>query len=191
MFSTYLELGLRHIADFDAYDHMIFLLALTAVYQLIDLKKIVFLVTAFTLGHSLTLILATLKVMAVKSEYIEFLIPITILITALTNIIRGGRAGKGSMGWKYFLAAFFGLIHGFGFSSYLQALLGSESDIFIPLLAFNVGVEIGQLAIVAVILLLGNISFQLFRFKHRDWILVISGVCLGISLILAKDTIFW
>lgn len=191
MFSTYFELGIRHIADLDAYDHMLFLLTLIAVYRLVDLKRIVFLVTAFTIGHSLTLALATLDLVRVRSEYVEFLIPVTILITAITNLVRSSKAGKGSVAWKYFLAGFFGLIHGFGFSNYLKSLLGSESDLFIPLLAFNLGVEAGQIAIVLIILILETILFQLFRFKHRDWILVISGAGLGISLVLVQNTVFW
>ncbi|MCZ4409871.1 HupE/UreJ family protein [Cryomorphaceae bacterium 1068] len=191
MFSTYFELGVRHIADINAYDHMVFLLALIAVYQLIDLKKIVLLVTAFTIGHSITLVLATLDLINVESKYIEFLIPITILITAITNLIQGRSAGKGAMGWKYFLATFFGLIHGMGFSNYLQAILSKQQDLFIPMLGFNLGVELGQLIIVLVILIIGTLSFQVFRFKHRDWILVISGACAGAALILAKDTVFW
>lgn len=191
MFSTYFELGIRHVADINAHDHMVFLLALIAVYRLIDLKKIVLLVTAFTIGHTLTLVLATLQLIRVETQYIEFLIPITILITAFTNIIQGRSIGKGAMGWKYFLATFFGLIHGLGFSNYLLSLLSKEQDVFIPLLGFNLGVEFGQLVIVVFILLIETISFQLFRFKHRDWILVISGACAGIAIILAKQTAFW
>jgi hypothetical protein len=170
---------------------MVFLLALIAVYQLIDLKRIVLLVTAFTIGHSITLVLATLELIKVETKYIEFLIPITILITAITNLIQGRSASKGAMGWKYFLATFFGLIHGMGFSNYLKALLSKEQDVFIPMLGFNLGVEVGQLFTVLVILVIGTLSFQLFRFKHRDWILVISGACAGIALILAKNTVFW
>ncbi|MEM9051301.1 MAG: HupE/UreJ family protein [Bacteroidota bacterium] len=190
MFSTYLELGLRHIADFDAYDHMVFLLALVAVYQIIDVKKVFWLVTAFTIGHSLTLILSTLDLVSVNSDYVEFLIPITILITAITNLIQGKRKAGGSMWLNYFFAAFFGLIHGLGFSGYLKAILG-KGDTFIPLLGFNIGVEIGQLIIVVAIMLLGSLLFQVFRFKHRDWILVISGICAGVALVLAKETVFW
>ncbi len=170
---------------------MVFLLALVAVYQLIDLKKIVLLVTAFTIGHSITLILATLDLIKVDSKYIEFLIPITILITAITNLIQGRSAVKGAMRWKYFLATFFGLIHGMGFSNYLTAILTKQQDLFIPMLGFNLGVEFGQLIIVLIILIIGTLSFQVFRFKHRDWILVISGACAGIALILVKNTVFW
>jgi hypothetical protein len=94
------------------------------------------------------------------------------------------------MGWRYFLAMFFGLIHGLGFSGYLKAILG-KGDVVIPLLAFNLGVEAGQLIIVAAILLFSALLFQIFRFKHRDWVLVISGVSAGISLVLMKETVFW
>jgi len=191
MFSTYFELGIRHIADINAYDHMVFLLALIAVYQLIDLKNIILLVTAFTIGHTITLVLATLQLVRVETQYIEFLIPLTILFTAFTNLVQGRSSGKGAMIRKYFLATFFGLIHGLGFSNYLQSLLSKEQDVIIPLLGFNLGVEFGQLVIVLIILVIETISFQILRFKHRDWILVISGICLGIALILAKNTAFW
>lgn len=189
-FSAYFELGLRHIADFDAYDHMLFILVLIAVYQIIDIKRIVILITAFTLGHSITLILATTGLIRVSSAWVEFLIPVTIFITAVINIVKG-KAGKGNLFWAYFLAAFFGLIHGLGFSNYLQMLLSREGELFVPLVAFNLGIELGQLLIVGVILIVSVIAFQLFRFKQRDWILVISGAGVGIALILAKDAVFW
>jgi hypothetical protein len=189
MFSTYFELGMRHIADLDAYDHMLFLLALIAPYRIIHLKKIVFLVTAFTIGHSLTLALATLDVVRIESAYVEFLIPITILITALGGLIRGGTSSN--MTFQYTMTTFFGLIHGLGFSNYLRSLLGAESDLFLPLLGFNLGVEVGQIGIVLVLLLFETLVFQIFRFKHRDWILVISGGCVGIALVLMKDAAFW
>jgi hypothetical protein len=191
VFSTYFELGLRHIADLDAYDHMLFLLALICVYQLIDLKRVIILVTAFTVGHSLTLILSTLDILVVEAAYIEFLIPVTIFITAIWNLFNAGKGSRGSMGWKYFFALFFGLIHGMGFSNYLKMLLGKEHDLFVPLLGFNLGIEVGQIAIVILIMLFSLLTFQIFRFKHRDWILVISGACAGIALMLARNAVFW
>lgn len=164
---------------------MIFLLALIATYQLTDLKQIVVLVTAFTLGHSLTLALATTGILVVESALVEFLIPITILITAVANLIRGKRPTR--MWLPYISAAFFGLIHGAGFSNYLRALLGSEGELTIPLLAFNLGLETGQIAIVLAILLLSALAFSVFRFKHRDYILVVSGAAAGIALVLIKN----
>jgi len=190
LFSAYFELGFRHITDLNAYDHMLFLLALICIYQVIDIKKILVLITAFTLGHSVTLILATTKLIRINNDWVEFLIPVTILITAVVNIWRGKRGG-GNMFWPYFFAAFFGLIHGLGFSNYLLMLLSREKDVFFPLLAFNLGIEVGQIMIVAVILLLSVIAFQLFRFKHRDWILVLSGAAAGIAIVLIKEAIFW
>lgn len=190
-FSTYFELGLRHIADFDAYDHMLFLLALVCVYQVIDAIKILILVTAFTLGHSLTLFLATTEIITVNAEWIEFLIPLTILITAISNIARGKNSRNRSMLWPYVLAAFFGLIHGMGFSNYLRMLLSDEGQLFVPLLAFNIGIEVGQIGIVIAILLFYELAQRALRFKHRDYILVVSGAAAGIAIILMKEAAFW
>lgn len=188
-FSTYFELGLRHIADLNAFDHIVFLIALICVYQLIDLKRVVLLVTAFTIGHSVTLILATLDVIRVNDDWVEFLIPVTIFFTAAGHIWRGRKSNY--LFLSYFLAAFFGLIHGLGFSNYLRALLGKQDEIVTPLVAFNLGIEVGQLLIVLVIMLISIVVFQVFRFKHRDWILVVAGACAGIALVLIKDAIFW
>jgi len=190
-FSTYFELGLRHIADLDAYDHMLFLLALICVYQLIDGIKILILVTAFTLGHSLTLFLATTDILRVNDDWVEFLIPVTILFTSISHLVRGRKAKSDNMFWPYFFAAFFGLIHGLGFSNYLRMLLREEGELFIPLLAFNIGIEVGQVLIVVAILILYELLFRLLRFKHREWILVVSGATAGISLILMKEAAFW
>lgn len=184
-------MGLRHIADFDAYDHMLFLLALVCVYRLFDAVKVLILVTAFTLGHSLTLFLATTEVLIVDDDWIEFLIPVTILITSVANIVRGKDAARGNMIWPYALAAFFGLIHGMGFSNYLRMLLSEQGELFVPLVAFNIGIEVGQVAIVIGVFILYELSFRLLRFKHRDWILTISGATAGISLILIKEAVFW
>ncbi len=189
IFSTYFELGIRHIADVDAYDHMLFLLVLIAVYQLTDLKQILILVTAFTVGHSLSLILAATGVVKVDVALVEFLIPVTIFIAAVTNLIRARRPS--SMFWSYLLALVFGLVHGLGFSNYLLTLLSGSESVLVPMLAFNLGIEVGQIGIVVVILLVSVIAFQLFRFKHRDWILVLSGAAAGVALVMLKDAAFW
>jgi hypothetical protein len=188
-FSTYFELGWLHIFDFSAIDHILFLLVMICVYQVIDLKRVVLIVTAFTIGHSLTLILATLNVIRVDSDWVEFLIPLTILVTAIGHIWRGRKSS--TMFWSYFLAAFFGLIHGLGFSNYLRALLGKQDSIVAPLLAFNLGIEVGQIAIFLAVMLVSMLVFQVFRLKHRDWILVVAGGCAGAAILLLKDAIFW
>ena len=126
-FALYFDLGKEHILDTNGYDHILFVIALCIVYSLHEWKKVLILVTAFTLGHSVTLALSTLEIITVKAELIEFLIPVTIFITAASNI--AGKANTptdGSMKLNYAYAAFFGLIHGMGFSNYLRAILGKS-----------------------------------------------------------------
>lgn len=190
-FWSYLELGIWHIADLDAFDHLLFIIALTATYQINQLKQILILITSFTIGHSITLGLATFNILTFDPELIEFLIPTTIFITAMVNIIRGKTSNGSRAILLYALAGIFGFIHGMGFSNYLRALLERDGDIFLPLLAFNLGIELGQIGIVIVIMLLSVLLFQFFRFKHRDWILVLSAGCAGAALILMKQTAFW
>ena len=133
-FETYLRLGFAHIANLNAYDHIIFIVALCAVYQLMQWKNVLVLVTAFTIGHSLTLALATLQIVTLPTNIIEFLIPLTIFFTALYNIFETeAHLDRRKMRINYGLALFFGLIHGLGFSNYLRMLLGSEESIFLPL----------------------------------------------------------
>lgn len=191
-FFTYLQLGFEHISDVNAYDHIVFIIALTAVYRLKELKKIFWLVTSFTLGHSVSLALATLKIVIVPSEIIEFLIPVTILITAIINVSRSGETKlEKRLKLSYVLAMFFGVIHGMGFSNYLQALLGSETNIVLPLLSFNLGLEIGQLMIVGIILIAMVIGERILKIKHREWALFLSGAAAGIAIILINETKFW
>lgn len=182
MFGTYFALGLNHIANINGYDHIIFLIALSASYSNSNWKKLLILVTAFTIGHSLTLALATLNIIEFNSQLIEILIPITIFITALINIINPDEQKHGRI--KYALALFFGLIHGLGFSNYLRMLLSSEYKITIPLLGFNLGVEAGQILIVITILAISWIILTFTRFKTRDWVILLSGAGIGTSLIM-------
>ena len=187
-FQLYLTLGLQHIADFKGYDHILFIVTLCAVYQLRDWKKILILVTAFTTGHSLTLVLATLKIVHIPSALIEFLIPVTIFLTAIGNLLQKKEGfSKSHHRFKYSLALFFGLIHGLGFSNYLRALLSDEKNMIGPLFSFNVGIEIGQLIIVSTFMLLGLFFIQYLKSKPREWNLVFSGAGMGISLILMVE----
>jgi len=190
-FETYIQLGFEHIVDIDAYDHMLFLLALVAVYTLRDWKALLILVTAFTLGHSLTLALAALDIVIVRSEVIEFLIPVTIFITAMGNIVPRGTGIRKRGNLQYVLALFFGLIHGLGFSNYFKMLLGAEVNRTLPLLGFNLGIEIGQLLIVGAILFVLTVLTGIFKLKLRDWTLFVSGAAAGVSLILMMETKFW
>lgn len=191
-FQLYFGLGKEHILDPNGYDHILFVVALCALYQLSDWRHVLILVTAFTVGHSITLALATLNIISVQSEVVEFLIPLTIFITAVSNILKkgdsfGGRAAR----INYFYAAFFGLIHGLGFSNFLRSILGRDRSIVSQLLAFNLGLEFGQIIIVVLFLLAGFIFVDILNVSRRDWKLVISSAVAGIALVLMKDKIFW
>ena len=191
-FELYFGLGKDHILDANGYDHILFVIALCVLYSLSEWRRVLILVTAFTLGHSVTLALATLNIINVNAELIEFLIPVTILITAVSNIFKKGDGYTGrSLQLNYAYAVFFGLIHGMGFSNYLKSILGRDKSIFTQLLAFNLGLELGQIIIVAFFLVTGFILIDLFGVNRRDWKLVISSAVAGISLILLKDKIFW
>ena len=191
-FQLYFDLGKEHILDTNGYDHILFVIALCIVYSLREWKKVLILVTAFTLGHSITLALSTLEIITIKAELIEFLIPVTIFITAASNIARkADTPTDGSMQLNYAYAAFFGLIHGMGFSNYLKSILGRDETIVTQLLAFNLGLELGQIIIVAIFLIAGFILVDVFGVNRRDWKLVISSAVAGIALILIKEKIFW
>jgi len=187
-FNLYLQLGIEHIADLIGYDHILFILVLAAVYSLREWKQIIMLITAFTLGHSVTLVLATFNYLIIPSLLIEFLIPLTIFLTALGNIFqKKERVEKRLHLYKYITALFFGLIHGLGFSNYLRSLLGSEESLVKPLFGFNLGIEIGQLIIVSVIILLTYLVVDIFKAKRREWNLILSGMGLGVSIILMME----
>ncbi|MFZ5972138.1 MAG: HupE/UreJ family protein [Bacteroidota bacterium] len=189
-FALYFGLGKDHILDYaNGYDHILFVVALCAIYVLRDWKKILILVTAFTIGHSITLALATLQVVNVNSELIEFLIPVTIFITALSNLFRSEESVNNSnIHVNYILALVFGLVHGLGFSNYLREILGKSENIFTPLLAFNLGLEFGQVVIVALFMAGGFIFVDLAGTNRRDWKMVISSAIAGIAFILIKDS---
>ena len=188
VFQTYLQLGFLHICTPRAADHLTFLLALCAPYVLADWRRVLALVTSFTVGHSLTLALATLGVVSFNPAITEALIPVTIMVTALVNLGGAGRLITSRMpvlaAAPNALALGFGLIHGLGFSNYLRALLGPDSRPIAELLAFNVGVELGQVLIVTGILLVGALLLGGLRVARRDWLLTTSGAALGIATVL-------
>ena len=190
-FEFYLKLGFEHIANLNGYDHILFLIVLCAVYQIKQWRNILILVTAFTIGHSITLFLVSLNFLSIPSRVIKLLIPTTILITALQNIMGTKQMEINlSMGKKYFMALFFGLIHGMDFSNYFRALIMSPDEIIIPLLGFNIGIEIGQLLIVLFIVLISFIFLNILKIKHYKWNLFISGAAFGTSLISVLEISF-
>ncbi|MFM7628148.1 MAG: HupE/UreJ family protein [Algoriphagus sp.] len=189
-FELYFKLGIQHILDLNGFDHILFIVVLCAVFVARDWVKILLLVTAFTLGHSLTLALATFKVIEIRSEVIEFLIPVTIALTALITLIKPKPSTGKGIQLNYLLALFFGLIHGLGFSNYLRNLLGKEAAIWQPLLAFNIGLEVGQLAIVAAFLLLTSLV-HLAGMNRKEWTLILSAFVLGVACMLMLQSKFW
>lgn len=186
-FGLYLEIGFEHIANWQGIDHILFLAALCLRYQFSDWKKLLVLVTAFTIGHSITLALSVLSFIDVPGNWIEFLIPVTILITAVSNIFVKKFSFPARFPAIYFFALFFGCVHGLGFSNYLKSMLGNTTGIVSRLLAFNVGLEIGQLLIVLIILIISLIAIHLFRCNRREYILYFSGAIGALALQMAIE----
>lgn len=185
-FVMYFQMGWQHIVAWEGTDHILFIAALCAIYMLRDWKKVLVLVTAFTVGHSITLALSVTDTVYVKSSLIEFLIPVTILITAFSNVIKKQTESSGIQ-LNYFFAGFFGLIHGMGFSSYLKSLLGTQTNIIKPLLAFNLGLEFGQALVVMAVLLLTGIIVNITGVKRRDWNMFLSSAIFGIAFMMAAE----
>jgi hypothetical protein len=186
-FFVYLKLGFEHIANIRAYDHLLFIVTLCAVYTWKEWKKVLVLVTAFTLGHSLTLALSALDIFRLPSDLVEIVIPFTILITALHNVIAKkaeGRTFSKPVTVNYFFALFFGLIHGMGFANFFRSLMGDTSDIMLPLFSFNLGIELGQIGIVVVFFLLLLALTRLFFINHRNWTIFVSGAGAGVAVVL-------
>lgn len=188
-FGLFFEMGYQHIADLKGIDHILFVLALCIRYQFADWKKLLWLITAFTIGHSITLALSVFNILNYSTSWIEFLIPVTILITAISNVFVKKFVYKAKFPLIYFFALFFGLIHGLGFSNYLKSLLSKGENIVPELLAFNLGLEAGQLLIVLCILFISLIFVNLFKFSRREYILFISGGVFAIALQMALERI--
>ncbi len=192
-FWLYFNLGLKHVLDINGYDHVLFLIALAVPYTFKDWKKVVLLVSLFTVGHTLALILSVFEVVIIKANLVEFLIPITILITALFHLFTAGKSGKKeSITFVAFVTLFFGIIHGLGFSNYFKAILpGNSSDKLIPLLEFALGIEAAQIIVVFVVLVLSYMVQTFFRFSKRDWTLVMSSFVVGVVLPMIVESDIW
>ena len=172
-FLFYLQLGWEHIISKDALDHQLFILALIAIFSFRDWKKVLILVTAFTIGHSLTLVLSALDVFRFPSDWVEFLIPCTIVFTALDNLIFS-KNEKRLIIFNYFLALSFGLVHGMGFANSVRIMLSSEQDILLPLFGFNVGLEFGQIAVVSIALCIHYLFSKFLKISNQYWIMLVS-----------------
>jgi len=189
-FWLYFKLGLEHVLDWKAYDHVLFLIALSATYTLVSWKRLLLLVSLFTVGHSLSLVLASYDVVSVSSQLVEFLIPLSILIAALYNLyVATNKKSDKRLGAILLITVFFGLIHGFGFAAYYR-MINIDGGI-LPLLEFALGVETSQIIIVTVVLVVAFIFQSLFRFHKRDWVLVVSSIVIGLVFpMLVENWIF-
>lgn len=185
-FSFYFSLGWEHIMSIDALDHILFVLVLAAIYLLQDWKKVLVLVTAFTIGHSITLALSALNIISVPTALVEFLIPCTIVITAVSNLFQKSFNHR-TIRLNYFLALFFGLIHGLGFANTLRFILAQDQSLGWALFGFNVGLEAGQVIIVSIILLMSHLFVNVLRVPRREWVLFLSAAVFSLSLQMALE----
>jgi hypothetical protein len=171
----YLKTGWEHIISREAIDHLLFILTLSAIYLPQNRKQVLILVTAFTLGHSLTLALSVYNLVNISSKWVEFFIPCTIMLTAVFNFTQKTFTNQ-SLRLNYLLALAFGLVHGLGFAGIIRFMLASSQTIFIPLLGFNIGLELGQLVVISAILALAYIIVVKLRLKRQWWVWALSGV---------------
>lgn len=187
-FLFYFKLGWQHIVSLDALDHQLFILALVTVYTSKNLKQVFILVTAFTIGHSLTLLLSVLEIIRFASNWVEFLIPCTIFITSISNLLKKDFSLK-AINTNYYLALLFGLIHGMGFANSVRMMLASDQNIGWGLFGFNLGLEAGQILFVVLILGATWIGLSFFRIKRKSWIIFLSAAVFSLALKMALERI--
>ena len=175
--------GINHVLDINAYDHVLFLTVLTVPYLFKDWKRVLFLVTTFTLGHTASLILAAFNIVSIDSSLVEFLIPVTILAVAIFNVFTAGKTiQRSKIGVLFFSTLFFGLVHGLGFAGEFKILVGASDSKWATLLEFALGIEIAQVIIVFIVLFFGYILQTIFRFSRKDWMLVVSSIVIGMAI---------
>ena len=187
-FNFYLGLGWEHIMSWDALDHLLFIAVLTAIYLFKDWKQLLILVTAFTIGHSLTLALSVLDIIRANSDWVEFLIPCTIFLTAIYNLFHTKFTVR-SVRINYLLALFFGLIHGLGFANIIRFSLAEGQSLFTGLFGFNIGLELGQIVVVFILLLVSHLVINIFKASRRDWVLFLSAAVFSLAFKMALERI--
>lgn len=182
-FWIYFQLGLKHVLDINGYDHVLFIAALATPFLFNDWKKVLLLVSLFTVGHSISLFLSVFEFMTFDVNLIEFLIPVTILITAIHNFFKVKRSKTNNHFIEIILSLFFGLIHGFGFSNYFKIIIpGSINAKLFPLVEFAIGIEVAQVILVLFVLILASLFQQFFKVSRRDWIIVLSSIIIGVII---------
>jgi hypothetical protein len=185
-FSFYFKIGWEHIINKEALDHIFFIMALAAIYMLKDWKQVLILITAFTIGHTITLALSTLNLVTVNSALVEFLIPCTIVCTAITNLFQKSFTPK-SIRINYFLALFFGLIHGLAFANTLRMIIAEDQSFALSMFSFSAGLELGQILIVFCILILSQLFISGLRVSRRDWVVFVSAAVFSLALEMAIE----
>lgn len=186
------EYGINHVLDINAYDHVLFLIVLVVAYTFSDWKRVLLLATNFTVGHTLSLILAAYGIVHVNGTLVEFLIPVSILVIAIYNVFTAGKgARKEKVGVLFVTTLFFGLVHGLGFAREFKILVGNSDSKLVSLLEFALGIEIAQLIIVFLALFLGYLFQTVFRFSKRDWVLVVSSIVIGLAIPMVLESDFW
>ncbi|MCB0437716.1 MAG: HupE/UreJ family protein [Flavobacteriaceae bacterium] len=182
--------GINHVLDINGYDHVLFLMVLTVPYLFKDWKRVLFLVTTFTLGHTLSLVLAAFNVIRINVSWVEFLIPVTIILVAVFNVFTAGKLPqKNKIGVLFFSTLFFGLIHGLGFAREFQLMVGASDNKWAVLFEFAIGIEMAQVIIVFIVLIVSYIMQTVFRFSRRDWMLVVSSIVIGMAIPMVLERI--
>jgi uncharacterized membrane protein YfcA len=180
-FLLYLKLGLTHVLDWQAYDHILFLIVLVTAYNFSNWKRIFILVSLFTIGHTVSLLLVNYSVVAISSKWVEFLIPVTILVAAFYNLLTSGKNNRSEkVGLFYVITIFCGLVHGFGFATYYKMINGGNG--ILPLLEFAIGIELAQIIVVTIVLIFNFIFQSILRFNKKDWVLVVSSIVIGLVI---------
>lgn len=185
-FGFYFSLGWEHIISANALDHQLFIAALAAIYLLTDWKQVLVLVTAFTIGHSLTLALSVLDIVRFSPAWVEFLIPVTIVITALSNLFQKKFTAR-SIRINYLLALFFGLVHGMGFANSIRFMMAEDQNLGWSLFGFNVGLEAGQIVVVLALLLVSHMIITGLRVNRREWVIFLSAAVFSLALKMAIE----
>jgi hypothetical protein len=187
-FSFYFNIGWHHIMTLEALDHILFVAALSAIYLLKDWKQVLILITAFTIGHALTLFLSAKDLLRVDIATVEFLVPCTIALTAIVNLFQRSFTAK-AIRINYFLALFFGLIHGLAFAETLRMILATDQSFALAMASFSLGLEAGQILVVLLMLLLAQALIQVFKVERRHWVIFLSAAVFSLSLQMALERV--
>ena len=187
-FVFYFKIGWDHIINLKALDHIFFIAALAAIYMLKDWKQVLILVTAFTIGHTITLILSTKRMIEVDSDLVEFLIPCTIVLTAISNLFQKTFTVK-AIRINYFLALFFGLVHGLAFANTLRMIIAADQSFALSMFSFSAGLELGQILIVFIILLTAQFFIASLKINRRYWVIFVSAAIFALALEMALQRI--